>query len=59
MFQANSKGTTLQLIYGLPDDGTQEFLKHVGDCVSIGFTFQCMQVWFGKFNFHQAQYVQY
>jgi hypothetical protein len=30
------------ILLDLPDDGTQEVLKHVGYCVSIVFTLQCM-----------------
>ena len=32
---------------GLPDDDTQEVPEHVGDDVSIVFTFQCM---YGRFD---------
>jgi hypothetical protein len=30
--------------------GTQKLLKHVGNCVSIVFTFQCTLGWFDKVN---------
>jgi len=33
---------TFQPIQGLPDAGTQEVPKHVGDCVYIVFIFHCM-----------------
>jgi hypothetical protein len=29
-------------LVGIPDDGMQEVMKHVGDCVSIIFIFHCM-----------------
>jgi hypothetical protein len=35
---------------GLSDDGTQEVSKHVGDCVSIVFTFQHVQGWLATAN---------
>jgi len=34
--------------------GTEELPKHVGDCVPIVFTFQCIQVWFDEWN---SQYI--
>ena len=35
----------------MPDDGTKEVPKHVGDCVPIVFAFQCLYGWFDKLNF--------